>query len=76
MTEEIELRKRKDGKHLESRIYSPRTNSEGRYYSLGRNTNKIYCMLILHQIKLMANNGFCILLILLEKGLRSDISQT
>ena len=31
------------------------------------NKNKIYCMLILHQIKLMTSNGFCILLILLEK---------
>ena len=32
-------------------------------------------MLILHQIKLMASNGFGILLILL-KGLRIDIAQT
>ena len=33
-------------------------------------------MLILHKIKLMTSNGFFILLILLEKGLISDISQT
>mgnify|MGYP005844622505 CR=1 FL=1 len=59
-----------------TRIYSSRTNSEGWDYSLGWNKNKIYCMLILHQIKLMTSNGFRILLILLEKGLRSDISQT
>ena len=54
-------------KTLGTRIYSPRTNSKGRDYSLGWNKNKIYCMLILHQIKLMTSNGFCILLILLEK---------
>ena len=33
-------------------------------------------MIILHQIKLMTSNGFRILLILLEKELRSDILQT
>ena len=54
-------------KTLGTRIYSSRTNSEGRDYSLGWNKNKIYCMLILHQIKLMTSNGFCILLILVEK---------
>ena len=36
-------------KTLGTRIYSPRTNSEGRDYSLGWNKNKIYCMLILNQ---------------------------
>ena len=56
----------KKKKHLELRIYSSRTNSEGRDYSLGWNKNKIYCMLILHQIKLMTSNGFGILLILIE----------
>ena len=45
-------------KTLGTRIYSSRTNSEGRDYSLGWNKNKIYCMLILHQIKLMTSNGF------------------
>ena len=54
-------------KTLGTRIYSSRTNSKGRDYSLGWNKNKIYCMLILHQIKLMTSNGFRILLILLEK---------
>ena len=54
-------------KTLETRIYSSRTNSEGRDYSLGWNKNKIYCMLILHQIKLMTRKGFCILLIIAEK---------
>ena len=63
-------------KTLGTIIYSSRTNSEERAYSLGWNKNKIYCMLILHQIKLMTSNGFCILLILLEKGLRGAISQT
>ena len=33
-------------------------------------------MLILHQIKLMTSHGFYILLILVGKGLGSDISQT
>ena len=59
----FELRKMKT---LGTRIYSSRTNSEGRDYSL-RGKNKIYCMLNLHQIKLMTSNGFCILLILLGK---------
>ena len=58
---------KKKMKTLGPRIYSSRTNSEGRNYSLGWNKNKIYCMLILHQIKLMTSNGFRILLILLEK---------
>ena len=40
-------------KTLGTRIYSSRTNSEGRDYSLGWNKNKIYCMLILHQLRLM-----------------------
>ena len=52
---------------LGNRIYSSRTNSKGRDYSLGWNKNKIYCMLILHQIKLMTSNGFDILLILVER---------
>ena len=47
-------------KTLGTRIYSSRTNAEERDYSLGWNKNKIYCMLILHQIKLMTSNGFCI----------------
>ena len=32
-------------------------------------------MPILHQFKLMATNGFDILLILIEKGLKRDIAQ-
>ena len=63
-------------KRLGTRIYSLRTNFEGKDYSLGWNKNKIYCMFILHQNKLMTSNGFRILLILIEKELRSDISQT
>ena len=62
-------------KTLGTRIYSSRTNSEGRDYSLGWNKNKIYCMLILHQIKLMTSNGFGILLILVER-IKRDIAQT
>ena len=46
------------------RIESPRGNK-----------NKIYCMLILHQIKLMTSNGFGILLILVER-IKRDITQT
>ena len=61
-------------KTLGTRIYSSRTNSEGKDYSLGWNKNKIYCMLILHQIKLMTSNGFCILLILLEK-IKGNVAQ-
>ena len=67
MAEEIWTPEKKRWKTLGTRIYSLRTNSEGKDYSLGWNKNKIYCMLILHQIKLMTNNGFGILLILLEK---------
>ena len=67
MAEEILNSEKEKTKRLGTRIYSSRTNSEGRDYSLGWNKNKIYCMLILHQIKLMTSNGFQILLILLEK---------
>ena len=45
------------------RIESPRGNK-----------NKIYCMLILHQIKLMTSNGFGILLIPVER-IKRDIAQ-
>ena len=38
------------------------------------NKNKIYCMLILHQIKLMTSNGFGILLIPVET-IKRDIAQ-
>ena len=38
------------------------------------NKNKIYCMLILHQIKLMTSNGFGILFILVER-IKRDIAQ-
>ena len=75
MIEEIWTPKKKKMKTLGTRVYSSRTNSEGRDYSLGEYKNKIYCMLILHQIKLMTSNGFCILLILLENGLRGNIAQ-
>ena len=63
-------------KTIGTRIYSPRTNSEGKDYSLGWNKNKIYCMLILHQIKVMTNNGFLHTTYSSWKGLRSGISQT
>ena len=39
------------------------------------NKNKIYCMLILHQIQLMTSNGFGTLLILVER-IKTDITQT
>ena len=65
--ENLELRKRKRWKHLELEfIQQEQTPKEGINH-LGENKNKIYCMLILHQLKLMTSNGFCILLILLEK---------
>ena len=72
--ENLELRKEKMNTRTENyfimnnlrkkRIESPRGNK-----------NKIYCMLILHQIKLMTSNGFGILLILVER-IKRDIAQT
>ena len=59
--------KKRKMKTLGTRIYSTEINSEGKDYSLGWNKNKIYCMLILHQIELMTSNVFFILLILREK---------
>ena len=64
----FELQKIKDGKHLELEfIHQEQTPKEGITH-FEENKSKIYCMLILHQIKLMTSNGFCILLILLEKN--------
>ena len=54
-------------KTLGTRIYSSRTNSEGKYYSLGWNKNKIYCILILHQIKLMTRMDCWYYLFFLKK---------
>ena len=72
--ENLELRKEKMNTRTENyfimnnlrkkRIESPRGNK-----------NKIYCMLILHQIKLMTSNGFGILLILVER-IKRDIVPT
>ena len=67
MAEEIWTPGKKRGKHLELEFIHQEQTPKKRDYSLGWNKNKIYCMLILHQIKLMTSNGFCILLILLEK---------
>ena len=61
-------------KTLGTRIYSSRTNSDGRGYSLGWNKNKIYCMLILHQIKLMTSNGFLHTTYSSWKGLKRDVA--
>ena len=71
--ENLELRKEKMNTRTENyfimnnlrkkRIESPRGNK-----------NKIYCMLILHQIKLMTSNGFGILLIPVER-IKRDIAQ-
>ena len=58
-----------------TRIYSSRTNSEGRDYSLGGNKNKIYCMFIHHQIKLVASIGLGILLIPVKR-IKIDMAQT
>ena len=73
--ENMELRKEKMNTRTENyfimnnlrkkRIESPRGNK-----------NKIYCMLILHQIKLMTSNGFLHTTYSSWKRLRSDISQT
>ena len=72
--ENLELRKRKD-ETLEPRITSSWTISGRKKIESPRgNKNKIYCMLILHQIKLMTSNGFGILLILVER-IKRDIAQ-
>ena len=63
----FELRERKDEKHLELEfIHQEQTLKKGINH-LEENKNKIYCMLILHQNKLMASNGFRILLIHIGK---------
>ena len=71
--ENLELQKRKD-ETLEPRITSSWTIFGRKELNhLKENKNKIYCMLILHQIKLMTSNGFGILLILIEKWLQIEI---
>ena len=54
-------------KHQNRELLHQEQSPEEKNESPRGNKNKIYCMLILHQIKLMTSNGFGILLILLEK---------
>ena len=62
MAEEVELRKRKDGKHLELEFIPEEQTPKERITHLDEiRIRFIVCF------KLMTNNGFCILLILLEK---------
>ena len=72
--ENLELQKEKMN-NKKPRIYSSWIISVKRIESPRGNKKKIYCMLILHQIKLMTSNGFGILLILI-KGLKRDIAPT
>ena len=76
MTEEIWTPEKKRWKHLELEFIQQEQTPKKKDYSLGWNKNKIYCMLILHQIKLMTSNGFLHTTYSSWKGLRCDISQT
>ena len=67
MAEEIWNPEKKRWKHLELEfIHQEQTLKEG-ITQLDENKKNIYCMLILHQIKLMTSNGFGMQLILVEK---------
>ena len=71
----LELPKRKD-EQFRTENYFIMNNLRKKRIELPRgNKNKIYCMLILHQIKLMTSKGFGILLILVER-IKIDIAQT
>ena len=67
MAEEVWTPEKKRWKHLELEfIHQEQTLKEG-ITQLDENKKNIYCMLILHQIKLMTSNGFGMQLILVEK---------
>ena len=71
--ENLELRKEKMNTRTEN-YFNMNNLRKKRIESPRGNKNKIYCMLILHQIKLMTSNGFGILLILIER-IKRDIAQ-
>ena len=72
--ENLELRKEKMNTRTEN--YFIMNNLRKKIIESPRgNKNKIYYMLILHQIKLMTSNGFGILLIPVER-IKRDIAQT
>ena len=60
MTEKIWTPEKKRWKHLELEFIHQEQTPKERITHFEENKNKIYCMLILHQIKLMTSNGFCI----------------
>ena len=71
--ENLELRKRKRWNTRTENYFIMNNLRKKRIESPRGNKNKIYCMLILHQIKLMTSNGFGILLILIER-IKRDIA--
>ena len=72
--ESLELRKEKMNTRTENYFIMNNIRKK-RIESPWGNKNKIYCMLILHQIKLMTSNGFGILLILVKR-IKIDMAQT
>ena len=72
--ENLELWKRKDEASRTENYFIMNNLRKKRIESPRGIKNKIYCMLILHQIKLMTSNGFGILLILVER-IKRDIAQ-
>ena len=73
--ENLELRKKNRWNTRTENYFIMNNLRKKRIESPRGNKNKIYCMLILHQIKLMTSNGFGILLILVER-IKIDIGQT
>ena len=72
--ENLELLKRKRWNTRTENYFIMTNLRKKRIESPRGNKNKIYYMLILHQIKLMTSNGFGILLILVER-IKRDISK-
>ena len=73
--ENLELRKRKRWNTRTVNYFIMNNLQKKRIESPRGNKNKVYCMLILHQIKMMTSNGFGILLIPVER-IKRDIAQT
>ena len=74
MWKNFELQKRKDESLVIENLLIMNNLLKKRIESPRGNKNKIYYMLILHQIKLMTSNGFGILLIPVER-IKRDIAQ-
>lgn len=72
--ENLELQKRKIWSTRAENYFIMNNHRKKRIESPRGNKNKIYCMCILHQIKLMTSNGLVILLILIER-IKRDIAQ-